>query len=280
MVSAKMPWSARIGIAVIALTLLCALFASWLAPHDPYQTVAEPWAPGFWDPEHTPADVRAWLGTDHLGRDLLTRLIHGARTSVAIALATTLLSFGVGILGGLVAAVRRGWLDQVLSRGVDILMGFPMLIFALLLLAVLGTSIPILIGVIALLDSTRVFRITRAVAMDLEAQDFVEIARLRGEGTAWIMLREILPNAVAPLAAEFGLRFCFVFLFIATLSFLGLGIQPPLADWGSMVRENAAAISFGILTPLFPAGAIAVLTIAVNLVIDWVSGGGRVRDEH
>lgn len=276
---ARMPWSARIGFLVIAVTLACALFAPWLAPHDPYQTVAEPWAPGFWDPEHTPADVRAWLGTDHLGRDLLTRLIHGARNSVAIALATTLLSFGVGILGGLVAAVRRGWLDQVLSRGVDILMGFPMLIFALLLLAVLGTSIPILIGVIALLDSTRVFRITRAVAMDLEAQDFVEIARLRGEGTGWIMLREILPNAVAPLAAEFGLRFCFVFLFIATLSFLGLGIQPPLADWGSMVRENAAAISFGILTPLFPAGAIAVLTIAVNLVIDWISGGGRVRDE-
>ena len=276
---ARMPWSARIGLAVIALTLLCVLFAPWLAPHDPYQTVAEPWAPGFWDPEHTPADVRAWLGTDHLGRDLLTRLIHGARTSVAIALATTLLSFGVGILGGLVAAVRRGWLDQVLSRGVDILMGFPMLIFALLLLAVLGTSIPILIGVIALLDATRVFRITRAVAMDLEAQDFVEIARLRGEGTGWIMLREILPNAVAPLAAEFGLRFCFVFLFIATLSFLGLGIQPPLADWGSMVRENAAAISFGILTPLFPAGAIAVLTIAVNLVIDWFAEHGRGRDE-
>ena len=275
-----MPWSARIGLGVIVVMLACALFAPWLAPHDPYRTVAEPWAPGFWDAEHTPQDVRAWLGTDHLGRDLLTRLIHGARNSVAIALATTTLSFAVGILGGLVAAVRRGWLDQILSRGVDILMGFPMLIFALLLLAVLGTSIPILIGVIALLDATRVFRITRAVAMDLEAQDFVEIARLRGEGTAWIMLREILPNAVAPLAAEFGLRFCFVFLFIATLSFLGLGIQPPLADWGSMVRENAAAISFGILTPLFPAGAIAVLTIAVNLVIDWLSGGGQARDDH
>ena len=274
-----MPWSARIGLGVIVVMLACALFAPWLAPHDPYRTVAEPWAPGFWDAEHTPQDVHAWLGTDHLGRDLLTRLIHGARNSVAIALATTTLSFAVGILGGLVAAVRRGWLDQILSRGVDILMGFPMLIFALLLLAVLGTSIPILIGVIALLDATRVFRITRAVAMDLEAQDFVEIARLRGEGTAWIMLREVLPNAVAPLAAEFGLRFCFVFLFIATLSFLGLGIQPPLADWGSMVRENAAAISFGILTPLFPAGAIAVLTIAVNLVIDWFAEHGRGRDE-
>ena len=255
------------------------LFAPWIAPHDAYATVAEPWAPGFWDAENTPKDVRAWLGTDHLGRDLLTRLIYGARTSVSIALATTVLSFSIGILGGLIAATRRGLLDQVLSRSVDILMGFPMLIFALLLLAVLGSSIPILIGVIALLDATRVFRITRAVAMDIEAQDFVEIARMRGEGTAWIMRREILPNAVAPLAAEFGLRFCFVFLFIATLSFLGLGIQPPLADWGSMVRENAAAISFGILTPLFPAGAIAVLTIAVNLVIDWFAEHGRGRDE-
>jgi peptide/nickel transport system permease protein len=173
---------------------------------------------------------------------------------------------------GFVAATARGLVDQILSRIVDVLMGFPSLIFALLMLAVLGSSIPVLIGVIALIDATRVFRISRALAIDLEAQDFVEVARLRGERIGWIMVREILPNAASPLAAEFGLRFCFVFLFVATLSFIGLGIQPPMADWGSMVRENAAAISFGILTPLFPATAIASLTVAVNLVVDWFIG--------
>jgi peptide/nickel transport system permease protein len=172
-------------------------------------------------------------------------------------------------VGGFLAATLRGWVDQLLGRLVDIIMAFPTLIFALMVLSVLGTSIPVLVVVIALLDSTRVFRLARAVAMDIEVMDFVEVARLRGEGLWWIMRHEILPNALPPLIAEFGLRFCFVFLFISALSFLGLGIQPPTADWGGMVRENAGAITFGILTPLWPAGAIAFLTIGVNLVVDW-----------
>jgi peptide/nickel transport system permease protein len=148
-------------------------------------------------------------------------------------------------------------------------MAFPTLIFALMVLSVVGTSIPALIVVIALLDSTRVYRLSRAVAMDIEVMEFVEAARLRGEGLWWLMRHEILPNAMPPLVAEFGLRFCFVFLFIAALSFLGLGIQPPTADWGSMVRENSGAITFGIFTPLWPAAAIAFLTVGVNLVVDW-----------
>jgi peptide/nickel transport system permease protein len=151
----------------------------------------------------------------------------------------------------------------------DVIMAFPTLIFALMVLSVVGTSIPAMIVVIALLDSTRVFRLSRAVAMDIEVMEFVEAARLRGEGIWWIMRHEILPNAMPPLVAEFGLRFCFVFLFVAALSFLGLGIQPPTADWGSMVRENAGAITFGIFIPLWPAAAIALLTVGVNLVVDW-----------
>lgn len=157
----------------------------------------------------------------------------------------------------------------MISRIVDIIMAFPTLIFALMVLSVMGTAIPVLVVVIAILDSTRVYRLARAVAMDIEVMEFIEVARLRGEKLWWIMRREILPNAMPPLIAEFGLRFCFVFLFISALSFLGLGIQPPTADWGSMVRENAGAITFGILTPLYPAAAIAVLTIGVNLVVDW-----------
>ena len=162
------------------------------------------------------------------------------------------------------------------------LMAIPTLIFALLILSVLGTSIPVLILVIAVLDSTRVFRLARSLGVNIVTQDFVEVARLRGERLPWVLVREILPNAAPPLVAEFGLRFCFVFLFISALSFLGLGIQPPNADWGGMVRENAQAINFGLSAPLIPAAAIAVLTIAVNLVVDWLlarrhraAGGGR-----
>jgi peptide/nickel transport system permease protein len=216
-----------------------------------------------------PISTEHLLGTDQVGRDLLTRLVYGARNTITIAFVITLLSFTVGCVCGFLAATLGGWTDQILGRLVDIIMAFPTLIFALMVLSVVGTSIPVLIVVIAILDSTRVFRLSRAVAMDIEVLDFVEVARLRGEGLWWIMRHEILPNAMPPLIAEFGLRFCFVFLFISALSFLGLGIQPPTADWGSMVRENAGAISFGILVPLWPAAAIAFLTIGINLVVDW-----------
>jgi peptide/nickel transport system permease protein len=206
--------------------------------------------------------------------------LYGARNTISIALAVTLLAFVVGIVGGFLAATLGGWADQVLSRVVDVMMAFPTLIFALMVLSVVGTSIPVLIVVIALLDSTRVYRLSRAVAMDIEVMDYVEVARLRGEGLWWVTRHEILPNALPPLIAEFGLRFCFVFLFISALSFLGLGIQPPTADWGGMVRENAGAITFGIFTPLWPAGAIAFLTIGVNLIVDWfLHRSSTVHDE-
>ena len=148
-------------------------------------------------------------------------------------------------------------------------MAIPALIFALLLLTIFGTSVINLVLVIAVLDSTRVYRLSRAVSLNVVVMDFVEAARLRGEGLGWITLREILPNIMPPLVAEFGLRFCFVFLTIASLSFLGLGLQPPTADWGSMVRDNATLITYGDITPLLPAAAIALLTVGVNFVVDW-----------
>ena len=255
------PISARVGMLVIAAWIFAGLFANVLAPYGETEVIGSVWAE--WSAA-TP------LGTDQLGRDLLTRILYGARNTIFIALLTTCLSFFVGISSGFMAAVLGGWTDQLLSRVVDILLSIPILIFSLMLLSVLGTSIPVLIMVLALLDSTRVFRLSRSVAMDIVVMDYVEVARLRGEKIWWIMGREVLPNAFAPLIAEFGLRFCFVFLLISALSFLGLGLQPPTADWGSMVRENAGAISFGILTPLIPALAIASLTIGVNLVVDWM----------
>jgi peptide/nickel transport system permease protein len=168
----------------------------------------------------------------------------------------------------------------ILSRIVDILMSIPVLIFALMLLAMMGKSVWNLIFILALLDSTRVFRLARNTALNVAVQDFVEAARLRGEGMGWVVLREIVPNILPPLIAEFGLRFCFVFLTISALSFLGVGIQPPTADWGSMVAESKTLITFGKIQPLIPAAAIALLTVAVNFVVDWfLHKTSGLRDE-
>ncbi|MGD1969810.1 MAG: ABC transporter permease [Desulfobacterales bacterium] len=254
------PWSARVGLMMVLINVIAALFTPYIAPYSETEIVGDVWLP--MSKDHL-------LGTDHLGRDLFTRLLYGARNTIAIAFITTLLSFVVGTILGFFAATLGGWTDLTLSRIIDILMAFPTLIFALIALSVVGTSITALIAIIALLDSTRVYRLSRAVAMDIAVMEYVEAARLRGEKIWWLMRQEILPNAMPPLVAEFGLRFCFVFLFIAALSFLGLGIQPPTADWGGMVRENAGAITFGIFIPLWPAGAIAFLTVGVNLIVDW-----------
>ena len=274
----KSPYTARFGLIVVSLYIFVALFAPWLAPYGESQVFPAPYEP--WSEKFV-------FGTDQIGRDILSRLIYGARNTVGIAVATTFLSFLIGGALGLAAAINQSWLDQLLSRSVDVLMAIPSLIFALVLLSIFGTNVVNLVIIIAVLDSTRVFRLTRAVAINVVVMDYVEAARLRGEGIGWIMKREILPNILPPLIAEFGLRFCFVFLTIAALSFLGVGIQPPTADWGSMVRENASLIQFAQydikagLTPLLPAAAIALLTVAVNFVVDWfLHKTSGLRDEH
>ena len=257
----KPPPTAQIGLAIVALNLMIAVFGPWLAPYAQSQSVGDTWA--------TPS-AQMLLGADQIGRDMLTRLIYGARMTIGIAACTTLLSFFIGITLGFTAAVVGRWADVILSRLVDVILSIPQLILALIILGVFGSSIPVLILTIAVLDSTRVFRLARALGMNLAVLDFVEVARMRGEGLWWVIRSEILPNAAAPLISEFGLRFCFNFLFVAALSFLGIGVQPPYADWGGMVRENAAAINFGLFAPLYPAMAIATLTVGVNLVVDWL----------
>ena len=275
---AKSPVTAKFGLLVILIYILVALFAPLIAPYGEAEVFPIPYAP--WSSEFV-------FGTDQIGRDIFSRLIYGARNTVGIAVATTALAFIIGGILGLAAAIARGWLDQLLSRTVDVLMAIPSLIFALVLLSIFGSTVTNLIIIIAVLDSTRVFRLTRAVSINVVVMDYVEAARLRGEGLIWIMRREILPNILPPLIAEFGLRFCFVFLTIAALSFLGVGIQPPTADWGSMVRENASLIQFAQydlkagLTPLLPAAAIALLTVAVNFVVDWfLHKTSGIRDEQ
>jgi peptide/nickel transport system permease protein len=257
----RIPISALLGIFVTLLFVLAAIFTPWIAPYPNAQIVGDVWAP---------ASAAHWLGTDNLGRDLLTRLLYGARITLFIAFLATALSFTLGASLGFSAAVIGGWFDELLSRFVDLIMSIPTLIFALVILSVLPTTTLMLILVMGILDSTRVYRISRAVAVDINVMDFVEAAKLRGEGRMWIIFREILPNALSPLVAELGLRFIFAILFLSALSFLGLGVQPPESDWGGMVKDNKEGIVFGIPAALLPAAAISILAISVNLVADWI----------
>lgn len=258
----RIPIAALVGIVLTTLFVLAAVFAPLIAPYGNAEIVSDvPW------------DVMSsahWLGTDNLGRDLFSRMIYGARITLFIAVLATALSFSLGAILGFSAAVFGGWFDTILSRLVDLLMSIPTLIMGLVVLSVLPTNLVTLILVMGILDSTRVYRLSRAVAVDINVMDYVEAAKLRGEGSAWIIFREILPNALSPLVSELGLRFIYAVLFLSTLSFLGLGVQPPDADWGGMVKENKDGIVFGIAAALIPAGAIAALAISVNLVADWI----------
>ena len=290
----SMPLTAAFGILTIILYTIVSVFAGAIAPHgqeEILQGVAANIVAGG-DPA-LGGNPDYPLGTDQLGRDILSRLIYGAQNTVGIAFVTTVLAFLLGGTLGFIAAIFGGWVDQALSRAVDVLMAIPSLIFALLLMTIalawaggiddidlyffkLEPLTLFMILIIAVIDSTRVYRLARAVGQNIVVMDYIEAAKLRGEKMGYLMFREILPNATAPLLAEFGLRFCFVFLTIASLSFLGVGIQPPLADWGTMVRDLAGFINYAqfapmaSVTPLLAAGAIALLTVAVNFVVDWM----------
>lgn len=257
----NIPLAAMVGLLFTALYFLIAIFADVIAPYGMAEVVGDVWEP---------ASGEHWLGTDNIGRDLLTRMIYGGQTTIFVATVATIISFTTGSVLGLLAAVIGGWVDQVISRFVDLVMSIPTLILALVILSVMPVTITVLVLVMGFLDSTRVYRLARAVAVDINVMDYVEAAKLRGEGRVWIIFREILPNALSPLVAEMGLRFIFAVLFISTLSFLGLGVQPPMADWGGIVKENKDGIVYGIGAALWPAVAIATLAISVNLVADWV----------
>jgi peptide/nickel transport system permease protein len=275
----KLSLTAKIGLAIIALNILAVLFAPLIAPYGE----------GFIPPDlqkFGPPSAQHWFGTDSIGRDVLSQLLYGARLSIGLSLLTTCIAFVVGIITGFSAAILGRGADLFLSRFADLILSMPTLIFALVIITVLmanedafvgATGIDhfwfeggVIVAVIGFLYAVPVFRLSRAVAMNVVALEYVEAARLRGESIWWVIRREVLPNTIPPLVAEFGLRFCFTFLLIASLSFLGLGIQPPYQDWGSMVNSNSSVIFIGKPQALFPAAAIALLTIGVNLVVDWL----------
>jgi len=215
-----------------------------------------------------------WLGTDYLGRDMLARVIEGARYTVGVAFLATLLASGTGTLLALLAAASGRWIDATLSRSLDTMTAIPSKMFALLIVAGFGSSVPMLVVAAAIIYVPGAYRIARSLAVNINALDYVTVARTRGEGTGYVMLREILPNIAGPMLADLGLRFVYVVLLLASLSFLGLGVQPPAADWGSLVRENIGALADGGASVIAPSLAIATLTIAVNLVIDNLPGRG------
>jgi len=222
------------------------------------------------------SSLAAPFGTDFLGRDMLSRVIYGARYTVGLALLATVFASTIGSVLGILAAVSGGWTDAGLSRSADALISIPHLMFALVIVAALGSSLPVLVGLIAFSYVPGAFRIARSLAANVNAMDFIQVARARGEGTAYIVLHEILPNILLPVLTDFGLRFVFAVLLLSSLSFLGLGIQPPNADWGALVRENIDGIYDAAPAVIAPAIAIATLTIAVNMMIDGL-GGRRLR---
>jgi len=245
------------------LLILCgfvAFFGPWILPQDPTDFVT--------DQPFAKAQAGVWLGSDYLGRDILSRLMNGARITLAMAFAATFLAHLIGDSLGLLAAIKGGWVDAFISRVADVILSLPKIIVGLVVVAALGPSVPVIVILAAVVYAAGVFRIARALGNDIVAMDFIKVAKSRGEGTGWVLFGEILPHVVRPLAADFAIRMSFAMLFMSSLSFLGLGVQPPLADWGGLVRENLGGLSAGSLAAVYPALAIAVTSIALNLLVD------------
>jgi peptide/nickel transport system permease protein len=253
---------AFVSILFLILVILIGLFAPWLAPFDQGEILT--------NESFEPPSSTLWLGSDFLGRDLLSRLISGVRVTLFLALMITFLSFFLGVGLGFLAAAFGGKVDATISRINDALLSFPSLMLALIVINSLGSSFVVLVITIAFIDMTRVFRVARALAVNIMVMDYVEAAIVRGEGKVWIILHEVLPNSLTPLAAEFGIRFTYAILFISALSFLGLGVQPPQSDLGVLVKENMQALLYGEYTNIYPAVTIAAIAISMNVFVDWL----------
>jgi peptide/nickel transport system permease protein len=267
----RMALPGLVGLAVVAFWLIVALIGPRLAPYEVGNIVDT-------DVFGAMSD-RFLLGTDYLGRDMLSRILYGARYTIGVALAATVLACLAGTTLGMAAAAAGGWTDALMSRAIDALISIPGKMFALVVISAFGSSIPVLIIIAAVIYTPGSYRITRSLAVNVNAMDFVQVARARGERTLYIVREEILPNVVGPVLADIGLRFVYVVLLLSGLSFLGLGIQPPNADWGSLVRENIGGLGEGAPAVIMPALAIATLTIAVNLLIDNLPSRHRAGPE-
>lgn len=264
---AALPLAGKIGLGLVVFWLLAALLGPFLAPYPIGAFVTNEVFEGA-SPQH-------WLGSDYLGRDVLSRLLSGARYTIGLALGGAVLAVVTGTALALFATVSRGWMDEALSRFMDTLISIPSRIFALVLVAAFGSSLLLLLLIAAVIYMPGNYRIARSLAVNLNEMDYVQVARARGEGSIYVAAIEILPNMMNPLLADFALRFMFIVLLLASLSFLGLGVQPPDADLGSLVRENVSGLPDGALAILAPSVAIATITVGVNLLIDALPGRTR-----
>jgi peptide/nickel transport system permease protein len=252
-------WSAWAGLALVVAACSLAIFGPFFAPHRPDEIFGFAFA--------APSSDHP-LGLDYVGRDVLSRFLWGGRTALFIALIGTTLGFLIGVPVGLISAYRRGWLDEVFGRTTDLFLAFPSLILALLLLAAFGTSMTLVVLAIAITTIPGVVRIARAAALEIVDLPYIEAARARGERVDYVLLREMFPNVRQPLLVDYGIRLTGAILLVAALSFLGLGLQPPAADWGLMVGENRVALTVQPWPVIVPVCAIAALTIGINLMID------------
>ena len=279
----KLSWAGKTGLVVLIFWAIIVAIGPLISPYHEADILDEelfivPGGDEYPDTEFQPPSKVVLLGTDYIGRDLLSRVLYGARTTIGISLIATLWAYLIGVTLGIAAAVGSKFLDMALSRLNDAILSIPSLMMALVMIAALGSTIPLLIFLTGIIYAASVFRIARSLGQEVMVSDFVEAARVRGEGLWWIITREILPNIAMPLATDFGLRFVWVILFISALSFLGLGVQPPMSDWGSMVKENLPGLIYGSWAPLVPSLAIATLTISVNMIVDDISAhtGGKL----
>jgi len=258
-----------LGLAVVLGWVAVAIVAPWLVPAGALEIGALP--------VFAPPQADHWLGSDYLGRDMLARVLVGARYTVGVALVAAVLASAIGTGLALLAAVSGGLLDAALSRGMDTLISIPSKLFALIMIAAFGASVPLLVVTAAVIYVPGAYRIARALAVNVGALDYVVVARTRGESRLYLMLHEVLPNILSPMLVDLGLRFVYVVLLLASLSFLGLGAPPSAADWGTLVRENLGVLWQGGTAVVAPAVAIASLTIAVNLVVDALPGRAARR---
>ena len=279
----KLSWAGKTGVVVLIFWAFIVAIGPMISPYYEGDILDEelfmvPGGDEYPDTDFQPPSKIVYLGTDYLGRDTLSRILYGARTTIGISFIATLWAYVIGVTLGIAAAVGSKLLDMTLSRLNDAVLAIPSLMLALVMIAALGSTIPLLILLTGIIYAASVFRIARSLGQDVMVSDFVEAARVRGEGLWWIITREILPNIAMPLATDFGLRFVWIILFISALSFLGLGVQPPMSDWGSMVKENLPGLIYGSIAPIVPSLAIATLTISVNMIVDDISAysGGKL----
>jgi peptide/nickel transport system permease protein len=259
----RFSWSAKIGMVLATAIVLIGLFGPFFAPDGPADTIGSAY--------ESPSSAHLF-GLDYLGRDVLSRFLWGGRTALAMALLATVLGYAIGLTIGLAAAYSRGLLGGWLMRASDVLLAFPGMIFVLLLLSAYGSSITLVIVAVALANAPRIARIVRAAALEVVDLAYVEAARIRGEHAAYVTLREILPNIKAPILVDFGVRVTGSILLVASVSFLGFGLQPPSADWGLIVSENRAGMTIQPWSVVPAVAAIGLLTVAINLIIDGYRG--------